>query len=322
VRFRLFDPGNMHVIATFGANLSHTLQGHYGLSVAPDRLVVDGVTKGDGAQTSFGEIDQWLVRYPGHLRVAGPSPAEWGSLFARSSRADADVIAIVSSSRLGSSYAEACAAAARSEDPSSQAARVAVVDTRATDVAAALLTLVAAEGMRARAPTALVLQTLELLARRMTFAWVAPSLRHLTMSGYRSTLQSSPTDASELKLILGLANGEVRVLGRVPTESDPAHELLNHAVKVAAKTTKLWVGVAHSGQPVGALHLEEQLRRRLPVEFAYRRTLAATSYVYLGPGALALALVPLDDLPWTPPPPPDFSETRRPTRRARSLIPE
>ena len=201
---------------------------------------------------------------------------------------------------------------------------VSVVDTQTSDVAAALLMLVAGEGMRAGAPLPLIAQTLESLAGRLSFVWAAPSLRALSVSGHRAALAHLPTTAegSEHKPLLGLVHGEIRVMGRITAKAEPFEELVQYAAKVAGRSSKLWIGVGHGGSPQNAIRLEEELRKRLPVEFVYRRVLAPSSYLFMGSGALAVAVAPMDSLPWPPAVPPDFSETRRPVRRARSLMPQ
>jgi fatty acid-binding protein DegV len=305
----------MQVAASFGANLSHTAQGHYGISVAQGHVLVDGVHEAAGAQASIADVDRWRLRAPGLVRVVAASASDWRALFARIARTDPDIIAVASSSTLGPSYREAQAAAsALREDPSCGRAAVSVVDTGMSDVALGLLTLVAAEGMRDKVTVSLVLQTLRVLATRTTFTFLAGKLHNMAMSG-------SPGEASNPRSLFGLVQGEVRALGRIPPKSDPTLELAHFAARAVNNARKVWVGVSHGGCPAEAMRLEEELRRVLPVEYVCRRTLAPTSYVHMGAGALALAVVPLDDLPWRPAVPPDFSETRRPVRRARSLAP-
>jgi len=299
----------MRVVINPAANVSRQAAEHYRLEVAPLHIVVDGATKDGREPISLDEIDGWIAKSKQFPHAVGTSASEFSAIFSRLARDDRDLVAVMSSRKLIHSHGAAVAAAKALHDrASTQSARVAVVDSLMTDVATGLLAFVAGEAAAARVPLDLTVQTLETMARRSACVWTVATLDNLVRSGRAAFLKAWLADALNMKPVIGFVDGDVKSIGRFSGSSDRVDELARFAVSAAGKAKKVWVGVAHGGVPEEAIRLEWHLRRLLPVEYIYRQPLSPGVYLYGGRGALLVAVLPVDGLPWTPSVPPDFSE--------------
>jgi DegV family protein with EDD domain len=203
----------------------------------------------------------------------------------------------------------ACKTAARTlaANPSFRDARIAVIDTRTTDVGPGLITILAGEAARAKLPFERVVQLLEAASEQCEMVATVESLDYLVKGGRATWVKAQLANFLQVRPLLACVDGEVANVGKVSTKADVPLTLADLLTARIGKQRPVFLGVAHGDVPKNADALLAALRARLDVRYAFSRQLTMTSYLQLGHGGLAVAAVPLDRLPWLPPTPPDLA---------------
>jgi len=76
--------------------------------------------------------------------------------------------------------------------------------------------------------------------------------------------------------------------------------------QLIAPRRPVWIGVAHGGVPLEAAALAKELSSRYVVLHEQIRELQSSIYLHCGPRALGAFVYPVDELGFTPHPPPRF----------------
>lgn len=297
----------MRVVTNPGSNLSAEALARYGVEVTAQQIVVDGVAHDTRMPLPLAQVDAWVRRAKEFPHVVGTTAPEFAECFARLLRDDKELVAVMSSKKIIGSWSGATTAARTVlAAPQFKGARIVVVDARMTDAGAGLVTIAAGEAARARIPLELAEKTLEAMAERGRFAFVPATLDALVKSGRASFLRGWLANLLQVKPLIAFVDGELKSVGRIPSKSDGGAAVLEDALANVGSTRKVWCAVIHGDDPERADELARAVRKRLNVEFLFVRPLSASIYLNTGRGSIGLATLPVDDLPWTLPRPPEL----------------
>jgi DegV family protein with EDD domain len=295
----------MLIVTNRGSNLPGALVRHYGIKLTPQLIIVDGAAHDTSDTAALSQVDDWIRTARLHPHIVGTTAQEYVSFLTRGLREDPEVIAVMTSKRLIQSYL-ACTTAARTiaANPSFRDARIAVVDSRSTDVGAGLVTILAGEAARAHVPFERTVELLEAASAQCELVATVDTLDYLVKGGRATWAKAQLANFLKVRPLLACVDGEVANVGKISTSADAPVALADLLAGRIGRGRPVFLGVAHGDAPRKADALLEALRTRLDVKYAYSRQLTMTTYLQLARGGLAAAAVPLDRLPWWPPIPP------------------
>jgi DegV family protein with EDD domain len=287
-------------------NLSASYAQRYSVVLTPQHLMAGGKTHDTRLGIAHATIDA-LAESPGdhpYPYVVGTTAQEFTSLFVEHLPEDPELLVITSSKRIIKTYQAAQAAADVLKSSQRFAgSRVRVFDSTMTDVAAALLVIAAGESARAGTKIAEVHALLSSLRSSLVAITHLHTLDRALAGGRIGFLRAWLANVLDLRPLLAFENGELTKAGAVSLSSDRIAAIVE---KVESRVTvrpgqKVWAAVAHGGVPAEAEALLEATRRRFDVAFSYVQPLSPSVYLHAGPGALVLAVMPIDPAIPTPP---------------------
>jgi DegV family protein with EDD domain len=291
----------MRLITNPGSNLAPEWVRRYDVFLTPQKIVVDGVHHDTRDRIEHATVDEWVRTAREHPFVLGTSAAEYVQMFRDIARIDREILAVMTSRRLIGSYTAAVSAerAVRAlrgyED-----VRIAVVDTKVTDLGSGLAAVMAGEGARVGLPLPAVAKLLETLADQTRFVLVPATLEYLVKGGRASFLKAWIADALGRVPLIALVGGEVCSTGTIAREADVASAIADALTAEVGEGRAVWCGVVHGGVLDRADRLAEAIGRRLDVAYLEVRPLQASIYLHAGPGAVGACVCPIDRLPWRP----------------------
>ncbi|MEK7705310.1 MAG: DegV family protein [Myxococcota bacterium] len=299
----------MRILTNPGSNLSAQTVAHYDIDLTPQQIVVDGVYHDTREAFDFAQIDRWVATAKAHPYVLGTASSEFVQIFLQLAKKDPEVIAIMTSKKVIQSHSAAVAAVrALPTQSTTEGMRVDVVDSMTTDCGAALITLAAAEARKAGLSRARVVELLEVLARRSGLVVTVATLDNLIKGGRASFLRAWVANFLQMKPIISMVDGELQSTGKITRHEDPAQRVAQTVLDAVGPKRPLWLGIAHGGAADTGRRVLELLRQRVNIAYVYFRPFAPAIYLHVGPGAIGVAALPIDDLPWTLPTPPTFAD--------------
>jgi len=299
----------MRIVTNPGSNLGDDVIARYGIVVTPQHIVVDGAAHDTRAPIELREVDQWVKTAKEFPHVVGTTAQYYATTFASLLKEEPEIIAVMTSKKIIMSHA-AATAAARSimEMPAYRNGKILIVDSKMTDAAAGLLTIAVGEAARAGLALSRVTQLAERMAVAARCAWVLDSLDYAVKGGRAGWLRAWLANMLDLKPIVGFIDGELQSVGRVSGKGDAVEALSSYLVGKIGRGRKVWLAIFHGDAVAKAHLLAAALRRELDVAYVYLRKLSPSIYLHSGAGSFGGAVLPIDDLPWTPTTPPDFSD--------------
>jgi len=258
--------------------------------VVPLHVVVGGREHREGVDITTGEVAAALRAFT-PVSTSRPAPAAFLEAYEAAARGGADsVVSVHISSELSSTLGGAELAAAQSPVP------VTVVDSRALGMAMGHAVLAgaraAARGAEAGAVADLVRRTCE----ASSVVFYVDTLEYLRRGGRIGRAGAMLGSALAIKPILGLREGHIVPLERVRTASRAIARLEELAAEAAEDAGRSGRGVDlavhHLDSPERADRLVERLTSRLPDVSVRVVELGAVVGAHVGPGTLAVAVVP------------------------------
>lgn len=296
----------MEIITNPGSNLLPEVVARYGLHMAPQHIVAHGTEHDTRHPISYEQIDEWIRMSPKFPYVVGTSAQEFVLLFQSVGRVDPEILVTTTSRKVIQTHAAAMAAArSLAGHAAYRNLRVAVVDSGMADIGAGLLTIMAGEAKLAGLSMRETVAVIERVAARAKFYVVPEKLEYLVKGGRASWLRALLADMLQVRPVIAFVDGELKSVGTVSAKGDRGAELTKLLVRDCGRQ-RVWLGLSHSGALFSEAALAGELRRTMNVEYVYSRPIASNIYINIGPSALAVAVLPIDDLPWTPPVPPRF----------------
>ena len=258
--------------------------------VVPLHVVVGGKEHREGVDVTAGEVAAALRSFT-PVSTSRPAPAAFLEAYEAAARGGADaVVSVHISAELSSTLGGAELAAAEAPLP------VTVVDSRALGMvmghAVVAGARAAAEGAGTEAVADLVRRTCE----GSSVVFYVDTLEYLRRGGRIGRAGALLGSALSIKPILALREGHIVPLERVRTSSRAIARLEELAVEAAeaarADGRGVDVAVHHLDSAERAERLVERLTARLPEASVRVVELGAVVGAHVGPGTLAVAVVP------------------------------
>ncbi len=293
----------MRILTNPGANLPTELVEHYGIVMTSSNIVVDGEPHDCRGDVPLEDVDAWVARASEHPFVLGTSAAEFARCYLEMGEHDDEILVILSSRKLIQSYDSARSAMRTLEThPVGRKLKIRVIDTMSTDLGLGLPIVAAAEAARAGLGLDETVDLVDSLAARSVFAFIPRSLDNLVRGGRASFLRGWMAKMLGLRPLLAFRDGEPQMAGKCSVKDDHPHELAEW-IGAQLHGGPAWIGVSHGGTPEEGERTAEELRSRFAAQYVLVRPITPTVYLHAGPKALAAVVLPLADLPWTPPVP-------------------
>lgn len=289
-------------------NLSPFYAQRYSVVLTPQHLVAGGKEHDTRQPIAHATIDA-LAEAPGehpYPYVVGTTAQEFTGMFVEHLPEDPEILVVTSSKRIIKSFQAAQAAAdAIKSSQRFAGARVRVFDSTMTDVAASLLVMAAGESARAGMSIAEVHALITSLRSSIVSITHLKTLDRALAGGRIGFLRAWLANVLDLRPLLTFEGGELTKAGAISLNTERVPAIVE---KVASRLVlrpgqKVWAAIAHGGVPADADALLDATRRRFDVAFSYVQPLSPSIYLHAGPGALVLAVMPVDPSLPTPPPP-------------------
>lgn len=258
---------------------------YYGISVVPLRLQI-GVEETDEAHADPDHVASALRHDTPVTTSEPPSPEFFWAYNDAVHTGCTEIVSLHISARLSKTSESAREAAARTSVP------VHVVDSLTSGMSLGFLAVAASEAAAAGATATQVVRLLEQRRQHATQMIYVDTLEHLRRGGRIGKAAALLGTALSIKPLLGLSDGEIVPLAKVPGTDRALAKLVAEGVKQANRQPTD-AAVEYFDQPDRAEAVAEQLRRQLP---QLRRLVVTRSSAviaaHVGPGAVGLALSP------------------------------
>jgi DegV family protein with EDD domain len=237
----------------------------------------------DSAELSAALVDRHL-----DVQTSRPTPAEFAACYRAALDAGADEVVSVHLSRELSGTWEAARLAAEEVG----AARVRVVDSRATGMGLGYAVLAAADAAAAGAPGSEAAAAAECVAARCRVFFSVDTLDRLRRGGRIGAAAALVGTALAVKPLLHVAQGRIVPLEKVRTTARAAQRLVELAVR-AAGDGPVDLAVHHLAAATRADEIAARLRERLPhIARLLVSEVGAVIGAHVGPGLLGVVVVP------------------------------
>ncbi len=259
--------------------------------VVPLHVVIGGREHREGLDVGAEEVAAALRSFT-PVSTSRPAPAAFLEAYEAAAREGADgIVSVHISGELSSTVGGAALAAEQSPVP------VTVVDSRALGMVMGHAVLAGARAARDGAPVDEVAALVRATCEGATVVFYVDTLEFLRRGGRIGRAGALVGSALSIKPILGLRNGQIVPLERVRTSSRAIariEELAVEAAEAAAAAGAPGVDVAvhHLDSRERAERLAERLGTRLPAAPVEVVELGAVVGAHVGPGTLAVAVVP------------------------------
>lgn len=297
----------MRLLTNPGSNLTPPLLARYGVVEMPQRIMVDGVAHDTREPTPQSLVDRWVCEAKRWPETVGTTAADTVAAFDQAQKAGERELVVVHTSRKIINSYQSAETARRTFLGSPQGAgmRIELIDTGLTDIAASLICILVGEAIKAGLPLDEVTRIGTTAARDGRLIIAVDTLDNLVKGGRASFLRAWVADMLGVRPLIGFVDGALGAVGKYQRRGDLATSLTDALEKSLGAKRRVWLAIGHTGDLGKSARLERELRARFDVAWVYTRPIAPGVYLHCGPGCVAAAAVAIDDLGWTPTPPPD-----------------
>jgi len=274
------------VITDSSACLPQTEAQELGIIVLPVHIIVGGRAYSDGVDLTASEFYERL-RNGERSTTASPNTAEYLSAYRLASSYAEGAVCICVPSRLASMYNSAQAAVAMAEG-----FPVHVVDCATAAGGQGLVALAAARRAAAGANLEEVERAALTAMRRVRLVATLDTLEYLRRSGRAPRIAEWGTSLLQIKPLLTVENGGVRMLRLARTRRGAIEEMIKFVETSARTSEKLHMMVQHADMLDEARALAQKLRTLFePVEL-HLTEFTPVMGAHTGPGVLLIAALP------------------------------
>jgi fatty acid-binding protein DegV len=143
---------------------------------------------------------------------------------------------------------------------------------------------------------------LERAAKSQVTAVSVETFDYLVKGKRASFLRAWLGDMLKQRPMISFVDGVLKSVGRYSTHDDPTEQTAKFYQERLPGKRRVWVAIAHGDDAHSAERLLAHLKTAFDVKYAYVRPLSASIYLHGGRGALFSSVLPLEPLPWQPPP--------------------
>lgn len=259
---------------------------------APLEIRILGRAYADGVDLAPGDFYAMLREGGALPTTSAPTPAAFLDAFRRASASADEVVCVTLSAELSAAHS-AAREAVRIAERELPGLAVTLTDSRSAGPAQSLTVLDAARLAASGASSVVVAERVARRAGDTFLMGYLDALRHLSRSGRVPRLAAWAGGVLNVKPILHLAEGRIRLLERPRSEAKAQARLAAIArERLGGRPTR--VAVAHADAPAGATALAERLRASVAVAELHVMELTPAIGAHTGPGLVACALQPAD----------------------------
>lgn len=263
--------------------------GELGISVVPLTVQIEGVPYHDGVDLDLDGLYQRMREEKILPTTIAPSPGEFEQVIEERLRSGAgSVLCITISSRLSSSYNNACLAAnlIRENNPES---RIEVLDSLNAAAAEGFIVLTAARSAAQGEPIEAVLESARQAGKRTGLVASFETLEYLARGGRIGKAAYMLGSLINIKPIVTLdADGTVAPLGRAPSTERALQTMVNYVAKQVKESRKLSLTILEAEAPEQAARLRELAEQKLHPAEINNSVFTPVMGVHTGPGLIGL----------------------------------
>jgi DegV family protein with EDD domain len=257
--------------------------------VVPLQVVIDGRSRPE-TEVAAAEVAAAL-RAGGSVTTSRPTPEVLASTYAELARHGAEAVVSV---HLSAKISGTCAAAEQAAEGAP--VPVTVLDCGTLAMAAGFAVLAAAAAARSGRPATEIARLARNRAAASTTYFYVDTLEFLRRGGRIGPATAMVGTVLSVKPLLTVADGEIRPLERVRTESRALARLeelgLAALARAAGGSESVDVAVHHLDNPERAVHLARRLQDRVAGCKIIVAEVSAAIGVHVGPGMLGLVISP------------------------------
>lgn len=303
----------MRLLTNPGSNLSPEQIDRYRVTILPQRILVDGVAHDTRDGIPFVTVDSWVRSAERWPSTIGTTATETVAAFQALAKEGArHMLVVTTSKKVINSYESAVVARDTFlQSPQGHDAHIAIVDSGVTDVGANLVCALAGEAIAARLSWDEVVSVATAGAAGTRLVLSLVTLDNMVKGGRASFLRRFLADMLGVRPIVGfLPDGTMGSVGTYKKRGESIVAITDWLRGQVDPGRRVWVAAFHTGDDAQARVLVEALRKVYDVGHALVRPLASGVYLHAGPGAVGVAVCPVDRLGWKPP---AIADARRPS---------
>jgi DegV family protein with EDD domain len=280
-------PRKITLVTDSTCDLPPALAAAHQIHVIPQRILWDGELYFDGVDLTANEFYQRLGESETLPETAPPTPEEFAAEFqvARANAGADQVIAILLSSRLSDSFANAQAGARLVDFP------VFLQDSQTVSIGLGFAVLAAARVLQDGGSADDMLEVARQTRRQTRMFFTVDTLEFLYRGGRIGGARHLIGTALALKPILSVENGQVEALETVRTRSRAVDRMLELALEhTTPGNTRL--ALMSGGADKEALSLLVPVHKQFQPQEIVESNVSPSIGVHTGPGVLAIAVCP------------------------------
>jgi DegV family protein with EDD domain len=274
-----------HIVTDSTADIPESVAAELGITVVPLHIHFGQETFLDGVTISKEQFYRRLTSEPGLPKTSAPSSGEFTDAYLRLADETDEIVSIHISSKLSATYQSAAVA----RDNVISDCPVDVVDSRSATIGLGLLVVRAAEMARAGVRARQISDDIRSLVPRTRLLGVVDSLEYLHKGGRIGMASALLGSLLKVKPIITVRDGIVHPIERVRGRERAFDRLCELVSKHTGMSS---LSVAHTTLEAEAQRLADRLSAYYPREKMMQARCGATLGTYLGPGTLAVALLP------------------------------
>lgn len=255
-----------------------------GITVVPLSVCFGDEVFRDGVDIGADEFYARLTTGPVLPKTMAPSPGAFAETYRRLGSDGDEIVSIHVSRKFSATYDSALLG----KEQLKRTCRVEVIDSQMASMGMGLLAITAARAAQAGAGLDQVTSLIHQAIPRTHYFGLVDSLQYLHKGGRLGKGQAFLGSILNVKPLLEVKDGEVHPLERVRSYPKALNRLRELA-KTFSRVADL--AITDATTPHEAEALSSQLASLVPEGHMYRARLGSVIGTYLGPGALAVALI-------------------------------
>jgi DegV family protein with EDD domain len=259
-----------------------------GISIVPIIVQVDGTPYQDGITLSRQQFYAGLSAYRELPKTAAPSTDEFIRVFRNAKLKGADEVVAITINRKFSALNGVVEIAAH--EVLADGILVHVIDSETVTMGLGWLAITAAQMAHKGIPVVEIIRQVESLRAHVIIYALVDTLQYLRRSGRASALMAGLGDMLQVKILLGVQDGEIKQIDRIRTRTRGIARMIEMAHS-HRRLQHLSVLYTSDGVEKDLDVLRSSLCDLVPIDQQFTRQVTPVIGTHVGPMALGLALV-------------------------------
>ncbi len=290
---RMFRHKRVGFVVDSAADVPLEILTKYDIYIVPLHVIVDNTVYRDGVDISREEVQRLLLMANGpKLGTSQASPFEFQETYRRAAERAGKLLVFTIAAGLSGTYRSALTAASSCKE-----AKVYVVDTKSISLGQSMIMLRAIEKIEQGWSIDSVINYIENeVIPSVYFLFTIKTFKYLLRSGRVGKLQGKLAELLGIKPILSLRDGrEVYKVSKAFGRKRAIEKMKQLFLKNLDKTRTYDFGIAHFVSHDDVVEFEEFFRSNFKVRNLFINELTPALSLHLGPGALGVFAMPIDE---------------------------